>query len=99
MRWAVVASLGTVTFFCVQAGSAEQDARKEKTVAAFELVAGPLVRPETPVPLDAKVLSEERLDGGIIRRKLAYHTDSADKTVSAYLLLPAMKAEERRPGI
>jgi len=52
------------------------------------------------VPLDAKILAEERLDDGVIRRKIAYHTDRADETVSTYLLLPAgVKSGEKRPAV
>jgi dipeptidyl aminopeptidase/acylaminoacyl peptidase len=53
----------------------------------MEAVMGPLPRPARPVPLDVKVLEEYEGDG-LIHRKLAYHTDRADKRVSAWLLLP-----------
>lgn len=77
----------------------DHDAFRKQVIANFEKVAGPLPDLETPVPLDVRVLSEERLDDGVVRRKIAYHTDSNDATVKAYLLLPAMKAGEKRPGM
>lgn len=77
----------------------DHDAFREQVIANFEKVAGPLPDLESPVPLGVKVLSEERLDGGVVRRKIAYHTDSNEATISAYLLLPAMKPGEKRPGV
>lgn len=68
----------------------------------FEKVAGSLDWPDVRLPLEPKVLSEERLDGGIVRRKIAYHADASDpraKPVSAWLLLPAMNAGEKRPAV
>jgi dienelactone hydrolase len=51
------------------------------------------------VPLEPKLLGEERLDGGVVRRKVAYHTDAADQTVSAHILLPDLRPGEKRPGV
>ncbi|HEX6987645.1 MAG TPA: alpha/beta fold hydrolase, partial [Planctomycetaceae bacterium] len=107
-RWKEVMRAALAVAFAVAAGSlaisaaaAEESVpgQQERTLAAFELVAGPFPRPETPVPLDVKVLSEELLGGGIVRRKVAYHTDSAEKTVGAYLLLPDMTPGEMRPAV
>ncbi|MGC1272552.1 MAG: alpha/beta fold hydrolase, partial [Planctomycetaceae bacterium] len=72
---------------------------REQTLKNFERVAGPFPQPESPVPLDVKVLGEERLENGVVRRKIAYHTDSNDATISAYLLLPDMTPGEKRPAV
>ena len=77
----------------------EHDAFRKQVIANFEKVAGTLPDLETPVPLDVKVLGEERLDDGVLRRKIAYHSDSTDAVVGAYLLLPAMEPGEKRPGV
>ena len=75
-----------------------QAAFRRDVITRFEQVAGPFRRSD--VSLEAKVLSEEMLEDGITRRKVAYHTDRADQTVSAYLLLPAsVKPDEKRPAV
>ncbi len=80
------------------AASKTHAAFRRDVIARFEQVAGPFKRSD--IPLDAKVLSEETLADGIIRRKIAYHTDRSDKIVSAYLLLPTgVKPGERRPAV
>ena len=58
---------------------------------------GPLPRPAVPVPLDVQTLNETRL-GPIVRRKIAYHTDSPTRRVAAYLFLPA-KPDGKVPAI
>jgi len=73
--------------------------RRREVVEGFEKVAGEFDLSNERVPPEAKVLSGERLDGGIIRRKVAYHTDSSDRTVSAYVLLPEVKPGEKRPAV
>ena len=73
--------------------------RRREILAGFERVAGPLDRPETPPPLDPRTLGEERLAGGIVRRKVAYSADVPGRTVSAYLLLPAVPPGEKRPAV
>ncbi|MBA3315724.1 MAG: alpha/beta fold hydrolase [Planctomycetaceae bacterium] len=78
--------------------AASQAAFRRQKIANFEQVAGPFIR--SNIPLDPKVISTETLDGGIVRKKTEYHTDSANKTISAYLLLPAdLKVGEKRPGV
>lgn len=75
-----------------------QAAFRRDVITRFEQVAGPFKRSD--IPLDAKVLSEETLGDGVIRRKIAYHTDRADETLSAYLLLPiGLKPGEKRPAV
>ncbi|MCI0335001.1 MAG: prolyl oligopeptidase family serine peptidase [Planctomycetes bacterium] len=62
--------------------------RRRHILAGMEQAMGPLPRPAKPVPLDVQIL-EEHNDNGIIRRKLAYHTDRPDQQVKAWLLMPA----------
>ncbi len=62
--------------------------RRQHILAGMEQAMGPLPRPAKPVPLDVQIL-EEHNDDGLIRRKLAYHTDRPDQQVNAWLLMPA----------
>lgn len=77
----------------------EWDEFRRKTIENFEEVAGAFPRPERAVPLDVTVLSEERLEDGVVRKKIAYHTNSEESTISAYLLIPPTKPGETYPGI
>ena len=72
--------------------------RRRQIVAGMEEVMGPLPRPATPVPLEIEVLEEHQVDGGLVRRKLAYHTDRADRRVTAWLLMPA-QTNSPRPAV
>ena len=72
--------------------------RRQHILLGIEAVMGQLPRPERPVPLDVEVLEEHNGDG-FVRRKLAYHTDRADKRVKAWLLLPASGDVGRRPAV
>lgn len=81
------------------ASEQEWEEFRRKTIESFEKVAGAFPRPERAVPLDVTVLSEERLDDGIVRKKIVYHTNSEESTVAAYLLIPPMKEGEKRPGM
>jgi dipeptidyl aminopeptidase/acylaminoacyl peptidase len=72
--------------------------RRRHVVLGMEAVMGPLPRPERPVPLDVQVFEERRGDG-LVRRKVAYHTDRLDRRVRAWLLLPAGAATRRRPAV
>jgi pimeloyl-ACP methyl ester carboxylesterase len=67
---------------------ADWEKRRQHIIAEMEEVMGPLPRPASPVPLDMQVVEESEEDG-YIRRKLAYHTDDANKRVRAWLLLPS----------
>ncbi|MBX3443145.1 MAG: prolyl oligopeptidase family serine peptidase [Planctomyces sp.] len=70
--------------------------RRRQVVAAMERVMGPLPRPTTPVPLDMNVVEAQPiLDGRVERRKVVYHTDSADRWTPAYLFVPTRIAEPR----
>jgi len=76
---------------------AEWEIRRSHILAHMQTVMGPLPRPAAPVPLDVKTLNETRL-GPIVRRKIAYHTDSPTRRVSAYLFLP-LKPAGKVPAI
>jgi len=66
---------------------ADWENRKKHVLAHMQTVMGPLPSPETPVPLDANILDEVKV-GSLTRRKIAYHTDSPERVVPAYLFLP-----------
>ena len=68
--------------------------RREQILAGMQEAMGPLRRPQSPVPLNVKVLEEHEEDG-YIRRKLAYHTDSPKQPITAWLLLPLPPGEGR----
>lgn len=61
--------------------------RKQHIQAHMLTVMGSMPTLEEFVPLNVQTLEEKTLDG-MVRRKIAYHTDSAEQTVSAYLFLP-----------
>jgi len=77
---------------------ADWQQRRRQIIASMEQVMGPLPRPQQPVPLEMQVIEEQRLDG-LVRRKLAYHTDRRDHRVSAWLLLPNDDPAQRRPAV
>jgi dienelactone hydrolase len=71
--------------------------RRRHIVAGMEEAMGPLPRPEKPVPLGMQVLEDHEADG-LIRRKIAYHTDRPDQQEKAWLLMPAKKPVANRAG-
>lgn len=77
---------------------ADWEHRRQAIVANVELVMGALPQPATPVDLAPQIL-EEHDEDGIIRRKVAYHTDSATATVKAWLLLPKSASAAKRPAV
>lgn len=70
--------------------------RRRHIISGIEEAMGPLPRPTAPVPLDVQILEEHNTDG-LIRRKLAYHTDRPNQRVKAWLLMPAFE-KPRRAG-
>jgi acetyl esterase/lipase len=66
---------------------ADWEIRRSHILAHLQSVMGPLPQPAVPVPLDVQTLNEAKL-GPIVRRKIAYHTDSPTRRVMAYLFLP-----------
>ncbi|AWM40652.1 Cephalosporin-C deacetylase [Gemmata obscuriglobus] len=60
----------------------------------MERAMGPLPGADRKVPLDPKVVSEEKLDG-YVRRKVTFATEKGDR-VPAWLLVPAGATRERR---
>ncbi|MFN0195739.1 MAG: alpha/beta hydrolase family protein [Planctomycetaceae bacterium] len=74
---------------------ADWEIRRQHIRANIEKVMGPLPRPEKPVPLDVKVL--ETVDvGDLVRQKISYHTDSAERRVHAYLFYPSKEAATQK---
>lgn len=69
--------------------------RREHILAGMQEVMGALPHPTRPVTLDVQTL-EEHAEPGYIRRKIAYHTDDANKRVHAWLLVPL--ASEANPN-
>ena len=76
---------------------ADWEIRRSHILAHMQTVMGPVPRPANPVPRDIKILSEKKL-GHLVRRKIAYHTDSPVRHVTAWLFLPA-RAERNVPAI
>jgi dienelactone hydrolase len=72
--------------------------RRGHILAHLQTVMGPLPRPKEPVPLDMKVL-EEALLGDLRRQKIAYHTDSKEMVVHAWLFLPKAQRPQKIPAI
>ncbi len=68
--------------------------RRDHILQNVQQVMGPLPQSEEPVPLEAATLSESQLPG-LIRRKVAYHTDSPDEWVHAWLFLPTGSVGKR----
>ena len=76
---------------------ADWEIRKRHILENMQKVMGPFPQPEKKVPLDVQVLEEVEF-GDLVRKKIAYHTDSKQRQVLAYLFLP--KAQEGKvPGI
>lgn len=73
------------------------EVRRKHILAHMQAVMGPLPRPKRPVALDLQVVEEERV-GKLHRRKITYHTDSANQVVSAYLFLPE-PGGQKRPAV
>ena len=67
--------------------AAEWAARRKHIQAALERVMGPFPNPAKRVALNPVVVNETKLEDGIVRRLVAYHTDATDR-VHAYLFLP-----------
>jgi len=66
---------------------ADWKVRKQHILGNMQTVMGKLPQPKKPVPLNVKILEEVKV-GNLTRKKIAYHTDSTDRTVLAYLFLP-----------
>ena len=61
--------------------------RRSHILANVQQVMGKLPKPYKPAPLDVKELESVHV-GSFTRKKLSYHTDSSDRRVHAYLLIP-----------
>ena len=61
--------------------------RRGHILANLHKVMGNPPRQEKPVPLDMKVLEVTKV-GELIRKRISYRTETADRVVTAYLFLP-----------
>lgn len=77
---------------------ADWEIRRAHILAQMQTVMGPLPKPVHPVPLDVKILGEKRV-GPLVRRKIAYHTYSPDRRVSAWLFLPEGTRAAKVPAV
>lgn len=71
--------------------------RRQHILENVQRVMGPLPQPTDRVPLDVKTIEETRT-GALVRRKITYQSDAADR-VSAYLLLPAAPPARQLPAV
>lgn len=71
--------------------------RRGHVVANLQQAMGPLPGDKFRVPLDVKMLDEQRI-GRVIRRKVSYQSDPDDR-VTAWLFLPDRPAGTRRPAV
>jgi dienelactone hydrolase len=63
----------------------------------MEKAMGQLPGPERKVPLDVKVVSEEKLDG-YVRKKVTFAVEKGDR-VPAWLLIPNSDGKKKMPGM
>jgi len=77
---------------------ADWEIRRAHILAQMQTVMGPLPKSAHPVPLDVKILGEKRV-GPLVRRKIAYHTYSPDRRVSAWLFLPEGVRAAKAPAV
>ena len=66
---------------------ADWQKRREHILAGMQVIMGPLPIPAKPVPLQMRQLDAQQFDT-FERRLIAYHTDSPDREVRAYLFIP-----------
>lgn len=66
---------------------ADWQTRRSHILANMQTVMGQVPRPDTPIPLDMKVLEETQI-GTLKRQKISYHTDDPRQRVMAYLFIP-----------
>lgn len=71
--------------------------RKRHVQLHLQSVMGKLPGPSQRVPLDVKTIEEARV-GAVIRRKLTYQSDTADR-VPAYLFIPDYRADSKLPAV
>ena len=75
---------------------ADWEIRRSHILAHMQTVMGPLPRPAHPVPLDVEILNEKKLDH-LLRRKIAYHTDSPMRPRFG-LAVPSEPSDRESPG-
>jgi dienelactone hydrolase len=76
---------------------ADWNERRRQIRSSFELVAGPLPKPEFRVPLDIQIHETKTVDE-LMRIKLTYQSDPEDR-VGAYLFLPKNAALGKTPAV
>lgn len=72
--------------------------RREHILANMQVVMGPLPQPKTPVPLGMRQIEVQSFEG-YARQLIAYHTDSPDREVRAYLFVPQTEPGKKRPAM
>ena len=78
--------------------TADWDIRRKHILSHMQTVMGPLPKPKQPVELGMTVLEEKPFDV-FVRQKIAYHTDSPQRVVNAYLFLPRRNAGHKIPAV
>lgn len=75
--------------------------RRQEIVTRMQEVMGPLPDRSKWPEAQVRVLERKELDGGLVRQKIQFVTDSADRLVKAWVFLPAetAKVPERRAAI
>ncbi len=75
--------------------------RRQEIVTRMQEVMGPLPDRTKWPEAQVRVLERKELDGGLVRQKIQFVTDSADRPVKAWVFLPAetAKVPERRAAI
>jgi len=77
---------------------ADWQQRREHILANMQLVMGPLPKPEKPVSLAMRQIESHEFDG-YVRQLIAYHTDSPDREVKAYLFVPRAASGQKMPAM
>ncbi len=72
--------------------------RRQEIVTRMQEVMGPLPDRTKWPEAQVRVLERKEIDGGLVRQKIQFVTDSADRPVKAWVFLPAetAKVPERR---
>ena len=84
-------------FALVQALAAVDEPDRVAIRKKMEKAMGPLPGPERKVPLDVKIVSEEKLDG-YVRKKVTFAVEKGDR-VPAWLLIPNAAGKAKCPAV
>jgi dipeptidyl aminopeptidase/acylaminoacyl peptidase len=77
---------------------ADWEQRRAQVMRAVQEVMGPLPSPASKTPLEVQTLEESRL-GKCVRRKIAYHTDSENARIRAWLFIPDSEKGSKRAAV